>query len=234
MPAKRLLARTALALLCVSMRPAAFAQNGCAAQLQPLKPVTPVGCQDTRPVCACAGLNCAWIWACAEPNTPTWNPAQAILDGRLNAQRLRNLRLQNQALEESIQRSRVAASLTPIAPDMLASTPSPDASLTYDLYNGRFWNRLSGQEKLLYVRGARDARTQLPKGNAPTFIAVGWTFTEIRGELDLLYSVPENAAIPIVDAMRIASLRLGGVSPTEILSEVTTMRFAAAAAPEQK
>ena len=55
------------------------AQIGCTAQLQPLKPLTPLGCTDTSLACLCdpAGTSCHWAWACMQSsaNDSTWQPA---------------------------------------------------------------------------------------------------------------------------------------------------------------
>ena len=43
------------------------AQLNCSTQVRPVKPVTPVGCSDTTPLCLCgpSGTNCRWDWVCA-------------------------------------------------------------------------------------------------------------------------------------------------------------------------
>lgn len=52
-------------LALISQAPTASA-DGCG--LQPLKPLTPLGCKDLRLQCQCDknGKNCAWSWICVK------------------------------------------------------------------------------------------------------------------------------------------------------------------------
>ena len=67
----------ALAAILVFALPVA-AQNNCNIELKPLKPLTPLGCTDTTPICLCGGTRCHWTWACVPQGVPSMTaPATA-------------------------------------------------------------------------------------------------------------------------------------------------------------
>jgi hypothetical protein len=93
---------------------ASRAQVGCGTQLQPLRPLTPIGCADLKLLCLCGptGNNCHWDWVCTQAPAPAnassiplqVRPPQIndALDSAIKAEQLRQLRLQNAAAEEQI------------------------------------------------------------------------------------------------------------------------------------
>ena len=67
----------ALAAMLVFALPVA-AQNNCNIEPKPLKPLAPLGCADTTPVCLCTGTKCHWTWACVPQGLPSMTaPATA-------------------------------------------------------------------------------------------------------------------------------------------------------------
>ena len=47
-------------------RSEAVTRYGSGCGIVPIKPITPIGCRDLRPVCHCdrTGRNCWWEWVC--------------------------------------------------------------------------------------------------------------------------------------------------------------------------
>jgi type II secretory pathway pseudopilin PulG len=102
----------ALAAVLLFSWPAA-AQNNCNIDLKPLKPLTPLGCTDTAPVCLCnpSGTNCHWTWACVssgrqsgiDPTIPLQvRPPQMpdLMETYRKAIEIRNLQLQTELLRQ--------------------------------------------------------------------------------------------------------------------------------------
>ena len=109
----------ALAAMLVFALPVA-AQNNCNIEL---KPLTPLGCTDTTPICLCGGSRCHWTWACvpqglpsmtAPVTAPSWLPSGIdptiplqvrpvqvpdLMEAYRKALEIRNLQLQEQALQ---------------------------------------------------------------------------------------------------------------------------------------
>ena len=64
----------------VSVKPGSVEAQGCGIMpigvlamgqgcgIMPIKPITPIGCRDLRPVCECdeRGKNCRWKWVCVK------------------------------------------------------------------------------------------------------------------------------------------------------------------------
>lgn len=59
-------ALTAIAASALLTAPAVCASGSCG--IVPIKPITPIGCKDLKPVCTCdsRGQNCKWTWECVK------------------------------------------------------------------------------------------------------------------------------------------------------------------------
>lgn len=93
----------ALALVVVATTIPVFSQ-GCFTQVQPIKPIAPIGCGNMVSQCLCAqdGGNCRWTWVCSQgagapyaqiplggTQPPQQNAYQAFAEGQRNAAELR-------------------------------------------------------------------------------------------------------------------------------------------------
>ena len=280
----------ALAAILVFALPVA-AQNNCNIELKPLKPLTPLGCTDTTPICLCGGTRCHWTWACvpqgvpsmtAPATAPSWLPSGIdptiplqvspvqmpdLMETYRKALEIRNLQLQEQALQPLRQQNQqTMAAPTDIhppipvllpegkkAPTLLrpservtqaidgdasakqaedspaatSSEPSADTWKTAGLYNGRGWRIFSPFDKLLFLTGAFEAVQVASGTEVVKYFPGSLAMAEFIQVMDRFYEAAENRPIPILYAVRAATMKANGEDPMTFEITVAAMRKAA-------
>jgi hypothetical protein len=176
----------------------------CVSQLVPLKPVGIISCTNATPVCLTDpnGLHGTWIWLCNNNATPQVkapqieNPSVPLvyppplrqvvpqvenpMDFAIKAQQLRQLRLQNQQMEQqlNLQQQVATESLAPTAEVPADELPPPP--------DGHNWMVMKDFEKSMVLW-----HTIKPKGHFEK---------QSEKALDRFYSDTANLSVPIADA----------------------------------
>jgi hypothetical protein len=183
----------------------AFSQGTCTGQLQPIKPITPIGCRDTALACICgaSGSNCHWSWACLNsspapkipfPQPPTENAAEAFQRGMIEAERLKQLRLQNQQLQ--LQNQRLAQpSSAPQAGDYWPGLIPGGSPQTAGYANGNAWAGMNSLQRFAYVQGLTEGMQAAGK------ISSSIPPAQICALVDVFYSSPDSRIVTLVDAV---------------------------------
>src|SRR6266436_1301392 len=111
-----------------------------------------------------------------------------------------------------------------IAGAALCQAPkAPDR--TDKVANGRFWKALSNEGRLYYVIGFSDGVVSSSLEAIATYIPNA-TYGETVEAIDRFFAEPENAAIPVRDAVRVFRMKLNGASPERIEEEKAAIRRA--------
>jgi hypothetical protein len=169
----------------------------CVGQIVPLKPVGVISCTHATPICLTDpnGLHGKWIWLCKDTTAPQIeNPAplpvyppfrQVVpqvenpVDLAIRVEQLRQLRLQNQQIEQQLNQPQVSTeSLAPTGDVPPAQLPPPP--------DGHYWIVMKDFEKSMILW-----HTIKPKGHFEK---------QSEKALDRFYSDKANLSIPISDA----------------------------------
>jgi len=64
-------------------------QNACGVPPVSVKPITPIGCSDTKLACSCRGINdCNWVWVCTDNSKSRNSDLDSFLEAQRNGQRV--------------------------------------------------------------------------------------------------------------------------------------------------
>lgn len=146
----------------------------------------------------------------------------------MKALQIRNMQLRNQALQQQIQSRQQPSSAG------VASRPASRDTHTYGALNGRVWKAASQDANLAYLAGLKEALALEAPEKLPAYCPPGLTALEFQTAVDQFYAQPENLLVPIVQSLRIVSMKVAGASASDIDAELSAMRAAAANAPERK
>ena len=159
----------------------------CASRLIPLKP-TSLLCSNAAPVCVAdqTGMNGRWVWGCptqppvqANPSIPlsvTQPHIMMTIDIAIEAEKLRQLRLQNQQLEQQLREAQTETP-PPALAESSSDVPSPD---------GTNWRIMAPFEKSMVLWNSMKPHDKNDKS--------------IIKALDKFYADPANLKVPIIDA----------------------------------
>lgn len=158
------------------------------------------------------------------------------------AERIRQLRLQNQIMQQQIEASKrratepaatvVTESATKSVPDKI----DPEAIKTKGHLNGRLWKGFTDNERIAYMLAYADtvAFLSVLMSSKPEDLEAlthkfwpGLTYRESIDALNRFYDVPENGPIEIMFAMTIVADRAHGVSNDEVETLILSYRGAA-------
>jgi hypothetical protein len=236
----RLLIRTLA--LAIAVIPLVQAAVTCG--LEPLKPLTPLGCEDLELQCLCdnTGQNCSWKWICAKgarvrTNAPIpmgivppvfEDPAKAAI----RVQELRRLRLENQKLEQEIRaRDAVApAPPPPVVPSTVEAQPLSGTDWnTQGFMNGRFWKASSVIAKATYLMGFCDGLQSEASASYRRYATGKSTYGELSDLVDQFYSDPANALISVPAALLLVNLKVTGAEQSTLDIAVADARRSALA-----
>jgi len=204
----------------------AWSQFGCTGQLRPLKPLTPIGCSDTMPVCNCTqGGQCGWVWVCAPRATPQGiDPSIPLqfrspqttnfLDTLLQVQQLRLLQQQKALQEQQLRQMKAEQSEPPTA-------VNSEPIVTSDLLNCRAWRGMSEATQLTYVFGSREASivTSLeiaPSADLGKYSPMNMSVKGIQAAITQICGEPENSGMPLPFVVRLVAMKDHGDSAEEI------------------
>src|ERR1700733_9698429 len=102
--------------------------------------------------------------------------------------------------------------------------------------DGRTWQDRKYQEvKIVYLDGISEALAFV--GGLPqhgTYFPQSLDAKEFVKAIDQFYNQPENLPIPIMQAMRVITMRSAGADPITIETEIAALRKDAAAFPKRK
>jgi len=106
---------------------------------------------------------------------------------------------------------------------LVAADEEPDR--TRGLFNGRYWKAVGINEKLGYVIGFDEgiAAAQPSREKRDQYSAPG-TFRETIEGIDDVYGKPENASLPISVAIRVFTMKVRGVPPDQIETQLAAYR----------
>lgn len=103
--------------------------------------------------------------------------------------------------------------------------------------NGRSWQGFKVHDyKLAFIAGIGEATSFLIGLFNPTYrtyFPQSLSGDELVTAIDRFYEQPENLPIPIMQAMRIVTLRANGEDPTSVDKEIATLRRDAVALQQQ-
>ena len=107
--------------------------------------------------------------------------------------------------------------------------------MTYGSINGRYWNVMSSDAKLAYLLGCsealiEEAKSEFVKKYKPGELSTG----EVRTAMDRFYAEPENALIPVIDALKIVAMKANGEIQQNIDFQISVYRTFSNHAPERK
>jgi hypothetical protein len=214
---------------------AAVAQNNCSAELQPLKPITTMGCADMAPACLCnpSGTSCHWIWACGSSGKTSEEPKRSGIDpsiplrGRplqmsdpmdtiLQIEQLRQLQRQN------------AKPVLPTLPQRAPLQTADIASMkTAGNWNGRAWlHFFPDNHRWAYVDAVRETLTIDAPANVPLYFASGTTNGQIADAITSFYANDEHLWVPIHYALWAARLKLEGADSSKLEEYVSVLKEA--------
>ncbi len=157
-------------------------------------------------------------------------------DAQKKAAETENLRLRNQQLQQQIQQQKNAASSRTgqqvggqqgIISGQFAP-PTGAQFATFGMGNGRMWAALAPPARLTYLSGMRDVVLLLAPPEADAFFAGDFSPAEIAASIDSFYLVPENARIPVVEAIQICIAKFKGGTAASIESATVDARQRAA------
>jgi hypothetical protein len=89
--------------------------------------------------------------------------------------------------------------------------------------NGRAWNSMDDGMRISYITGAADAFRFSGYAEFDSFFHA-LTTGENSKALSHFYDEPENALIPIIDALGIVTMKTKGASPAEIATATAKFR----------
>jgi hypothetical protein len=114
------------------------------------------------------------------------------------------------------------------APSMPVSMKaSADSQKTAGLFNGRGWNMFSQFLKLAFLTGALEAVQVASVTEVAKYFPGTLTMVEFVLAIDRFYEAPENRPIPILYAIRAATMKANGEDPIAFEMTVAAMRKAA-------
>jgi len=115
-----------------------------------------------------------------------------------------------------------------------------DTEKTCGRLNGRFWNQGPQGFKLGFIMGFNETLSELSRHDPTTaeatlpYLAAGpdghghfrtlLSYGETVKAIDQFYDVPENLAVPIMDAVRVISRRTEGTEPAEVEKQIAVSR----------
>jgi hypothetical protein len=228
-------------------------QTVCDAQLIPLKPTALLSCQTAKAICVTDpnGFRGRWVWMCVtgsgnnggiDPSIPLRGtpapPATAPADPLntvLELERLRQLRLQNQQIEQQLNEvAHPTADPPPVRP-VPSLLPRPTMrTTTFGSVNGIAWIILDENGKKLYLAGVQNALTHETKRQTWIKYVPNGDSDQVLSALDMFYTNLLNLAIPIVDALRITIMMLNSEAIQDIEDEITLQRDISNRDPELK
>jgi hypothetical protein len=118
-------------------------------------------------------------------------------------------------------------------------TPRSSSSLTtLSFCNGRCWNAMAAENKILWLGGYKDgvamcsltvdAKLDKSLRDTESLFPKGLSWGEISRSLDLIYATPENRPIPVGNALQIFGLQSTGVEQPKIDKALEDFRRASA------
>jgi hypothetical protein len=246
---------TAVLLMSVALS----AQTPCNTQVLPIKPPAMFSCRTATPVCVSDGSRAHWEWMCPAGRTPgngsdldpsiplSVKPPQIdnSIDIAIQAEKLRQLRLQNQITQEQLdatqKQDEPAVPTIPPPPFVRPAPPTVDSTLeswkTKGDWNGRFWRSFDEEGKGAFLFGYTQAANHVLEMSAgsfekyqdslPLFLPPGLTVQEILTSLDTFYETPENRQIAIIGAISVVSQRARGLSEETVQKYINKLRAAA-------
>lgn len=172
------------------------AQIGCSTQLKPLRPISAGSNATLLCLCLQNATGCHWEWASSteqpryggvDPSIPlrVQTPQTIdIIDSAIKAQQLRNLRLQNQRMEQQLRNTPQPQELPDVSSAVIEPYIPPP--------NGHNWLAMKDFEKSMYLW-----YTINPKGKVQK---------QTEQALDRFYSDPANLSISIDAARGLAKI----------------------------
>ena len=105
---------------------------------------------------------------------------------------------------------------------------------THGLYNGRYWNIMSDQEKLSYLSGLMDGLSQASPPVIQQYSVGGHLdASEVRTAIDQFYTDPTNFSVTIMGALRIVVMKIHGLPQPQIDAEISALRRSAMQTPRK-
>ena len=95
--------------------------------------------------------------------------------------------------------------------------------ISQGLSSGRTWQRLTPPAKVAYLNGAADALTLLDAGEFLKHVPA-LTPEEVAKALDRFYDESENLPIPILQAMRLVTMKANGAPPADVAEALARTR----------
>lgn len=239
-----MLAKIVLPLfLCVN----AFSQSAACGPT----PVRPLGAPSgSQPQCVCTSTSCYYQWSAAPQSAPRQPLIDSSIPGQVRSaditnpidlmiaverlRRLRQLRLQNQALAVQPTQPQPVQQPAPAVQNIQQVQPSKDAPpegplKTHERLNGRLWMSLTDASRkaflLAYKEGLISVALHDDKGDKEAFLEkmnLFWPDESIEFvaiDMDRFFAIKSNLAIPIEGALILLSLRHAGIAE-DIISEL--------------
>lgn len=119
-------------------------------------------------------------------------------------------------------------------------------NLTYGLVNGRMWQIMPDDVRTMYLIGLGEGMVRgiglgegMVRGGASQEVLNGYrpkgiSFSEIKEAIDKVYAEPENRLIPVIDCLRIVTLKANGAPQLKVDAQLAALRFASGRAPERQ
>ena len=104
---------------------------------------------------------------------------------------------------------------------------TPDVERTNGRLNGRFWEELRAENKIIFIVGITEG---LRAGELPSLGLLyppGATVGDVIKALDGIYAAPENLRVSVNDALRVVSMTFRGDKPEDIEAALRWLRIAA-------
>lgn len=123
-----------------------------------------------------------------------------------------------------------------VSGNLVGQEPPSGSFITIGLPNGRFWQVLTYNEKVVYLTGFSNGLT-LGAGavskQPATYYAKGFTLADHMKEIDRLYADTENVLIPIPAALAYCGAKLRGTHTNAELEQILINLRRNSAAPEE-
>jgi hypothetical protein len=108
---------------------------------------------------------------------------------------------------------------------LIAQPPqNTDPSTTLGLRNGRVWNALTADERILFLTGASNILIGINSDEFSNYFPGGLTAGEFAKAVNQFYGDPTNLPIPIVYAMRVVTLKASGATASAVEDLTAFMR----------
>lgn len=167
------------------------------------------------------------------------------IDTALKIQQIRNLKLENDRLQREIEaaaaktagRGSHPAQESPNLPSPGAppskAAPPPSPLLTWGFLNGRGWQAIAPGAKFIYVFGVSEGLLAEARSSRANYLPDNLVLAEIQQGVDRFYIEPENILIPIIQALKIVTMKAAGASQSDIDAMLSLQRKYANNAPER-